>query len=82
MTQYQFDELVLKNAQSYDVTQNPYQNIFQTIGSGITSTYNVNSSYTNSNTYIDNIIEQSGGIIKYFYNTPLQNSGELDELYK
>jgi len=82
MTQYQFDELVIKNAQSYDVNKNPYPNIFQTIGAGITAGYSVNNitlDIRNSNTYIDNVIEQSGGWIKNFYNAPLQNAGEYQE---
>lgn len=83
MTQYQLDELVLKNAQSYDINKNLYPTLPQTIKAGIDAHYgginNVFSDYRNSNTYIDNVIEQSGGWIKNFYNAPLQNAGEYNE---
>ncbi|MFV0562559.1 hemagglutinin repeat-containing protein [Malaciobacter mytili] len=80
MTQNQFDELVLKNAQLYDVNKNPYPNFVQTIGATVkTMIYKENnptSPNTNSNTFIDNVIEKSGGNIKTFDNAPLQNAKE------
>ena len=87
MTQYEFDELVLKNASLYNINDeiNKYPNIYETLDATYNSISNINNnpsySYRNSNTYIDNIIEQSGSWIKNFYNAPLQNAGEDNEKF-
>ena len=73
MTEQQFDELVIKNAKAYDLTyplnQYPYLG-----GAGQVSV-------RNSNTFVDNVIEQSGGNIKYFPLAIQQNSGEIVEKF-
>jgi hypothetical protein len=79
MTEQAFDNQVIQNANNFDVTapENSYPNaLTQFIHFGTsnpTSPYHTNR---NSNTYIDNIIEQSGGSIKDFNGALFQNSGE------
>ena len=88
MTQSEFDELVIKNANLYDINKNLYPSIGQTINATIDTIFNGSlnnpeSNYKNSNTFVDNVIEQSDGNIKNFPNASLQNSGELSEyIYK
>ncbi|WP_041959946.1 hypothetical protein [Sulfurospirillum arsenophilum] len=68
---------------SLSLLTNQYPTISQTINAAIDvlfgSNNNPSSEYRNSNTYIDNVIEQSGGKIKDFENAILQNSGETSE---
>ncbi|PZP11850.1 MAG: hypothetical protein DI602_10755 [Aliarcobacter butzleri] len=84
MTQAEFDELLIKNANLYDTSKNQYPSIRKTIDSTIDTVFNgslnnPSSDQRNSNTFVDNVIEQSGGNIKNFPNAPLQNSGESYE---
>ncbi|NCD00308.1 MAG: hypothetical protein EOL95_11495 [Bacteroidia bacterium] len=83
ISQTEFDNIVLENAKSYNILTNQYPTISQTINAAIDvlfgSNNNPSSEYRNSNTYIDNVIEQSGGQIKDFENAILQNSGETSE---
>ena len=73
MSQTEFDELVIKNSRKYDTKapQNQYP-----IGGVIGG-----PDARNSNTYVDNVVEESGGKTKEFgdINAPRQNSGEIQE---
>jgi len=73
MSQSEFDELVIQNSQKYDTKapQNQYP-----VGGVVGG-----PDARNSNTYVDNVIEESGGQIKDFggLKAPRQNSGEVQE---
>ena len=81
MTEREFDERVLENARNYNkiFENNRYPNIASTISESFFGGYNNNedSLLRNSNTFVDDVIEFSGGSIMNFKNTPLQNSTEL-----
>ena len=81
MTEREFDEHVLENARNYNkiFENNRYPNIVSTISESFFGGYNNNedSLLRNSNTFVDDVIEFSGGSIINFKNTPLQNSTEL-----
>ncbi|WP_103599658.1 hemagglutinin repeat-containing protein [Campylobacter concisus] len=81
MTEREFDERVLENARNYNkmFENNRYPNIASTISESFFGGYNNNedSLLRNSNTFVDDVIEFSGGYIMNFKNTPLQNSTEL-----
>jgi len=81
MTEREFDERVLENARNYNkiFENNRYPNIVSTISESFFggSNNNEDSLLRNSNTFVDDVIEFSGGSIMNFKNTPLQNSTEL-----
>ena len=81
MTEREFDERVLKNARNYNkmFENNRYPNIASTISESFFGggNNNENSLLRNSNTFVDDVIEFSGGSIMNFKNAPLQNSTEL-----
>ena len=84
MTEREFDERVLENARNYNkmFENNRYPNIVSTISESFFGGYNNNedSLLRNSNTFVDDVIEFSGGSIMNFKNTPLQNSTELKNI--
>ena len=84
MTEREFDERVLENARNYNkiFEDNRYPNLASTISESFFGGYNNNedSLLRNSNTFVDDVIEFSGGSIMNFKNTPLQNSTELRNL--
>ena len=61
---------------------NRYPNLASTISESFFGGYNNNedSLLRNSNTFVDDVIEFSGGSIMNFKNAPLQNSTELRNL--
>ena len=71
MTEQQFDELVIANAKRYDLN-NPSNKYPWAAGLG-------QPSARNSNTFSDNVIEQSGGKVAPFPLAIRQNSGEIKE---
>lgn len=80
MTESEFDELVIENAGKYD-TKNP-SNRYPVAGGileDLLSNPLIGTVSKNSNTFIDNVIEESGGMKKDFDNALLQNSGETME---
>ena len=84
MTEREFDERVLENARNYNkiFEDNRYPSLASTISESFFGGYNNNedSLLRNSNTFVDDVIEFSGGSIMNFKNTPLQNSTELRNL--
>ena len=84
MTEREFDERVLENARNYNkiFEDNRYPNLASTISESFFGGYNNNedSLLRNSNTFVDDVIEFSGGSIMNFKNAPLQNSTELRNL--
>ena len=84
MTEREFDERVLENARNYNkmFENNRYPNIASTISESFFGGGNNNedSLLRNSNTFVDDVIEFSGGYIMNFKNTPLQNSTELKNI--
>ena len=74
MTEQEFDQRVIENAGKYD-TKHP-KNQYPPIG-GVGQ-----PGARNSNTYVDNVIEESGGEVKTFEKAKRQNSGEMTERIK
>jgi len=72
-TQAELDESIVRNSKLYDT--NAPQNKYPVVGVGI------KLDARNSDTYVDNVVEESGGKIKDFgwLNAPRQNSGEVQE---
>ncbi|MBT6143436.1 hypothetical protein HOH51_02900 [bacterium] len=74
MTEQEFDKRVIENAEKYD-TKHP-KNQYPPIGGA------GQPGARNSNTYVDNVIEESGGEVKTFEKAKRQNSGEMTERIK
>jgi hypothetical protein len=72
MSEQEFDNAVLQNAESYDV--NKSNNRYPVIG--IFNQNPLGPEARNSNTFADDVIEESGGGIKDFDKAYKQNSGE------
>jgi hypothetical protein len=71
MTESEFDEKVINNVKAYQT--NTYDNYYPVAGVGV----GINE--RNSNTMVDNIVEESGGKIKDFKKAVNQNAGEKIE---